>query len=85
MKPISIIFLVVAIAGCSDNGSKAVVLYKEEVKSGNSIVSLFNFNDKNGTNATEHCIELKNIYEKKFGTKYICSTIVFDEFKASLR
>ncbi len=69
----------------NDTKSQLVVLYRNSVESGNSVVYFINKNDENGKYATTHCENLKSIYMKKEKINYICSTVVFDEFKPSIK
>jgi hypothetical protein len=68
------------ITGCSDKDAW-VVLYKEEVAEGNSIVYFANPNDKTGYWAEEHCLELAKLYEEEDETTdYICSKVVDEKY-----
>jgi len=61
------------------------VLYKSSVAPGNSVVSFINRDDETGQFATAHCESLKELYKSKERIDYICSTIVFDEYKPSIK
>ena len=76
---------VVFLCGCGAKASQLVVLYKHSVAPGNSVVSFLNYNDENGQFASVHCEELRRMYEAKEQIKYICSTVVFDDFKPSFK
>lgn len=78
-------FLIVALAGCGGKKSQLVVLYKYSIESGNSIVAFANYEDETGARASGHCEKLKELYKAKDKIDYICSTIVFDEFKPSIK
>lgn len=73
------------LCGCGAKASQLVVLYKDSVGPGNSVVSLLNHNDETGQFASVHCEELRRMYEAKERIKYICSTVVFDDFKPSIK
>ena len=81
-----LIISLLILSSCS-NGDKSqlVILYKDKVEPGNSIVSFLNKNDKTGQFATVHCENLKQQYIAKEKINYICSTIVFDDFKPSIK
>lgn len=88
MKPThaTILLSIVAITSCGDTErSQLVVLYKSSVSPGNSVVSFVNHNDESGQLASVHCEELRRVYEAKEGIRYICSTVVFDEFKPTIK
>ena len=69
----------------NDTKSQLVVLYRSSIEPGNSIVSFVNKNDETGQYASIHCENLKSIYMEKEKIIYICSTVVFDEFKPSIK
>ena len=69
----------------NDTKSQLVVLYRNSVEPGNSIVSFINKDDETGQYATTHCENLKSVYIEKEKINYICSTVVFDEFKPSIK
>ena len=74
------------LSSCSnDDESQLVVLYRDTVEPGNSVVSFINKNDKTGQFATSHCENLRQQYIAKEKINYICSTIVFDDFKPSIK
>lgn len=73
------LFVIFFITGCSDKDAW-VVLYKEEVAAGNSIVYFSNPNDKTGYWAKEHCDNLAEMYEEEDDIDYICSTIVDEKY-----
>lgn len=71
--------------GCGNNASQLVTLYRESVSEGNGIVSVIRWNDPNGIWAIEHCKALEKYYERENGQDYICSTVVFDEYKPRIK
>lgn len=74
------------LSACSKDGkSQLVVLYKGTVEAGNSVVSFVSKNDETGQFSTVHCENLRQQYIAKEKINYICSTIVFDEFKPSTK
>lgn len=74
------------LAAChSDGKSQLVVLYRGTVEPGNSVVSFISKNDKTGQFATTHCENLRQVYVAKEKINYVCSTIVFDDFKPSIK
>ena len=84
LAPSVIAFLL--LAACGLKNSQLVVLYKNRVAPGNSVVSFLNHNDETGQYASQHCEELKQLYEARDEPiKYVCSTIVFDEFKPGIK
>jgi hypothetical protein len=83
--PILILAFTLLSACGNDTKSQLVVLYRNSVEPGNSIVSFINKNDETGQYATTHCENLKSIYMEKEKINYICSTVVFDEFKPSIK
>lgn len=84
---IPMLILASTLLSACGNGTKSqlVVLYRSSVEPGNSIVSFLNKNDETGQYAATHCENLKSIYIEKERTNYICSTVVFDEFKPSIK
>ena len=78
-------FFILGLTACNSRQSQLVVLYKESVDPGNSVVSFLNHDDETGRFASIHCNELKQLYEMKEHIKYICSTVVFEEFKPSIK
>lgn len=79
------VLVALSVSACGEKASQLVVLYKDSVAPGNSVVSLVNHNDRTGQFASVHCEELRRIYEARERIKYICSTVVFDEFKPSIK
>ncbi len=77
--------LITLVTACGAKHSQLVVLYKDSVAPGNSTVSFLNHNDETGEFASVHCEELRRLYESKERQRYICSTIVFDDFKPSIK
>ena len=84
---IFILFLATTLLSACGNDTKSqlVVLYRGSVESGNSLISFINKNDETGQHATVHCENLKSMYMEKEKINYICSTVVFDEFKPSIK
>lgn len=84
---IGLLAMVLAACGKQSAGepSQLVVLYKNEVAPGNSIVSFLSYNDPTGQYATMHCEVLRDAYYAKEGTPYVCSTVVFAEFKPTIK
>ena len=80
-----IISLLILSACSKDDKSQLVVLYKGTVEAGNSIVSFINKNDDTGQYAMTHCENLRQQYIAQEKVKYICSTIVFDDFKPAIK
>lgn len=88
MKIYTLMLILVStvISACGNNTeSQLVVLYKSSVEPGNSVVSFISKNDETGQYATTHCENLKSIYMEKEKINYVCSTVVFDEFKPSIK
>ena len=83
--PILVLASILLSACGNDTKSQLIVLYRSSVEPGNSVVSFINKNDGTGQYATTHCENLKSIYMEKEKIIYICSTIVFDEFKPSIK
>jgi hypothetical protein len=73
------LFVIFFITGCSDKDAW-VVLYKEEVAEGNSIVWFANSDDETGYWAKEHCNNLAEMYIEEDDVDYICSTKVFEKY-----
>ncbi len=74
------------LSACSkDDKSQLVVLYKSTVEAGNSVVSFVNKNDETGQYAMTHCENLRQQYMTQEKIMYICSTIVFDDFKPAIK
>jgi hypothetical protein len=80
-----IISLLILPSCSNDDKSQLVVLYKGTVEPGNSVISFVNKNDKTGQFATTHCENLRRLYIAREKINYICSTIVFDDFKPSIK
>lgn len=68
-----------------NEASQLIVLYKGDVAPGNSMVSFVNHNDPSGRYASEHCEVLRNLYSAREGIPYVCSTVVFPEFKPNIK
>lgn len=91
MKRIAVFVVALAavLAGCGKEevgaGSQLVVLYRQEVAPGTSIVSFVNYNDPTGQFATRHCEELRAIYSNREPIPYFCSTIVFEGFRPTFK
>jgi hypothetical protein len=69
-------------AGCNDDAaSRLVVLYRDSISEGSSVVALANHDDPTGEWATGHCEALKRVYEAQYKNKYYCSTVVFEKFR----
>lgn len=73
--------MVLSSVACSNSSSKPVTLYKGSVASGNSVTNFVNHDDKNGDTAMIYCKELAEIYERRYGDRYICSDVVYKDFK----
>jgi hypothetical protein len=73
------------LAACEERKSQLVVLYKYSVAPGNSVVSFINQNDETGQFAATHCEKLRQLYISQEKIDFICSTVVFDEFKPSIK
>ena len=85
-KTFYLIVSLLILSGCNnDDKSQLVVLYRGTVEPGNSVVSFINKNDKTGQFATSHCESLRQLYIAKDKINYICSTIVFNDFKPSIK
>ena len=81
-----LIISLLILSSCSnDDKAQLVILYRGAVEPGNSVVSFLNKNDKTGQFATIHCENLRQLYIAKEKINYICSTIVFDDFKPSIK
>ena len=81
-----LIISLLIVSGCSnDDKSQLVVLYRGTVEPGNSVVSFINKNDESGQFATSHCESLRQLYIAKDKINYVCSTIVFNDFKPSIK
>ena len=80
LKIISMLFSLVILNACEKKDSQLVVLYRDSVAPGNSVVALINKDDDTGQFATIHCENLKQLYKSKEKINFVCSTIVFDEF-----
>ena len=65
--------------------SQLVVLYKYSIAPGNSVVSFINKDDETGKLAAVHCEKLRRLYIAEEKMNFICSTVVFDEFKPSIK
>ncbi len=88
-KTCAAVFGVLLFSGCgiqpSKEASQLVVLYKERVASGNSLVSFVNHNDPTGQYALKHCEELREIYSSREKIPHICSTIMFADFRPRIK
>ncbi len=73
------------IVGCEKNDSQMIVLYRHSVAPGNSVVSFVSHNDGTGQYASPHCEQLRKLYESKEKIAYVCSTVVFDDFKPRIK
>ena len=77
------------LAGCQkselDNDSQLIVLYRDSVAPGNGVVEFIMKYDETGQYATYHCEQLRQLYEEKERIEYFCSTIVFDEFRPTIK
>lgn len=88
LNKLSFLFLGVTmsmLAGCQKNDSQVIVLYRDSVAPGNSVVEFVSHNDETGQYATVHCEQLRQLYKEKEKIEYFCSTIVFDEFRPTIR
>jgi hypothetical protein len=81
--------IVLVLAGCFQNErsvtSQPITLYRDTVNSGNSMTSLVNHNDPNGVIALKHCEDLRELYEKQYFRRFICSSESFSEFIPKIR
>jgi hypothetical protein len=75
----------VVLTACNKEGSQLVVLYKDSVAPGNSVVEFLSKDDDTGQFATVHCENLKELYKSRDKVNYLCSTIVFEEFKPAIK
>ena len=73
--------MVLSSVACSNSSSKPVTLYKGSVASGNSVTNFVNHDDKNGDTAMIYCRDLAEIFERRYGERYICSDVVYKDFK----
>lgn len=73
--------IAVSLVACSEAPSKPVTLYKGSVASGNSVTNFVNHADKFGDTAMLYCKDLAEIYELRYGERYICSDVVYKDFK----
>jgi hypothetical protein len=73
--------MVLSSVACSNSSSKPVTLYKGSVASGNSVTNFVNHADKFGDTAMIYCRDLAEIYERRYGERYICSDVVYKDFK----
>lgn len=71
----------VSLVACSDAPSKPITLYKGSVASGNSVTNFVNHADKFGDTAMIYCRDLAEVYERRYGERYICSDVVYKDFK----
>lgn len=88
-KVVTAICVTLLLSACgnqsSGEASQLVVLYKGEVGPGNSIVSFLNHNDPTGQYASKHCEAIREVYSAKEGIPYVCSTVVFPEFRPEIK
>lgn len=73
--------MAVSLVACSETPSKPVTLYKGTIASGNSVTNFVNHADKFGDTAMIYCKDLAEIYERRYGERYICSVVVYKDFK----
>lgn len=65
--------------------SQLVVLYRDSIVEGNSMVSFISHDDPTGEWAMKHCENLKKLYMRDEAREYICSTFIFENFRPKIK
>jgi len=73
------------LSGCEGEKSQIVVLYKNSVATGNSVVSFINYSDPHGEIASMYCEDLRKVYSARYQITYVCSTEVFEEYRPEIK